>query len=59
MDLLIPFLILVLVASALFIAAKTVRDRSVSRAQTLLAFHGGIRGSIAGAASPGFGALWP
>jgi hypothetical protein len=36
--------------SSFFIAAKTVRDRSVSRAQTLLAFHGGIRGSIAGAA---------
>ncbi|MEQ1693754.1 MAG: hypothetical protein ABMA00_20870, partial [Gemmatimonas sp.] len=51
--------------SAFFVAARTVRNRSVSRAQTILAFHGGTRGGLAGAAiaaianadgGPGYGA---
>ncbi len=35
--------------SAFFISARTVRDRSVTRAQNTLASHGGTRGAIAGA----------
>ena len=36
--------------SSFFVAARLVRNKSVSRAQTILAFHGGTRGGIAGAA---------
>ncbi|MBL0170384.1 MAG: hypothetical protein IPP90_06550 [Gemmatimonadaceae bacterium] len=36
--------------TSFFVAARMVRNRSVSRAQTILAFHGGTRGSLAGAA---------
>ncbi len=36
--------------SSFFIAAQMVRNRSVTRSQTILGFHGGTRGSIAGAA---------
>lgn len=51
--------------SSFFIAARMVRNRSVTRAQTILGFHGGTRGAIAGAAvaaignadgGPGYGA---
>lgn len=35
--------------SAFFIAANTVKNRNVTRAQNLLASHGGVRGAIAGA----------
>lgn len=51
--------------ASFFVAAKMVRDRSVTRAQTLLAFHGGTRGAIMGGAfaamanadgGPGYGA---
>ena len=51
--------------SSFFIAARMVRNRAVTRAQTILAFHGGTRGAIAGAAvaaianadgGPGYGA---
>jgi hypothetical protein len=41
--------------SSFFIAAKMVRDRSVTRAQTILGFHGGTRGAIAGAAVAAIG----
>ena len=36
--------------ASFFVAARTVRNKSVSRAQTILAFHGGTRGGLAGAA---------
>ncbi len=36
--------------SSFFVAARMVRNKSVSRAQTILAFHGGTRGGLAGAA---------
>jgi hypothetical protein len=51
--------------SSFFVAARMVRNRSVSRAQTILAFHGGSRGGLMGAAiaaianadgGPGYGA---
>jgi hypothetical protein len=35
--------------SAFFVAARTVKNRDVTRAQNLLATHGGIRGGAAGA----------
>lgn len=35
--------------SAFFVAANMIRSRSVTRAQTILAFHGGTRGGTAGA----------
>jgi len=41
--------------SSFFIAARMVRNRSVTRAQTILGFHGGTRGSIAGAAAAAIG----
>ncbi len=41
--------------SSFFIAARMVRNRSVTRAQTILGFHGGTRGSIAGAAVAAIG----
>lgn len=56
---------LVAAGASFFIAARTVRNRSVTRAQTILAFHGGTRGAIMGAAigaignadgGPGYGA---
>ena len=41
--------------SAFFISARTVRNRSVTRAQNTLASHAGYRGAIAGAGVAGIG----
>lgn len=41
--------------SSFFVAAQMIRNRSVTRAQTVLAFHGGTRGAIAGAAVAAIG----
>ncbi|MCC6245886.1 MAG: hypothetical protein IT353_23845 [Gemmatimonadaceae bacterium] len=41
--------------SSFFVAAQMIRNRSVTRAQTLLAFHGGTRGALAGAAVAAIG----
>ncbi len=41
---------LVAAGTSFFVAANMVRSRSITRAQTILSFHGGTRGSAVGAA---------
>jgi len=41
---------LIAAGTSFFVAAQMIRNRSITRAQTILAFHGGSRGSALGAA---------